>query len=303
MTPRTTAAPAASPPPTAPPDPASADASAPLGLLTDGALVDAAIGCQVAENAAKAGRLAAILEFRARQETLDAQRSPAAPSFFKLTPTQATTAEFAPGLAVTDRYVEIGLDIATRLSTLFPGLWAMCRSGRMDLNRAEVLLDTVAKFANPDDIATFAAEMDKFIAKYDDPDSPLCTVSRYQLQRAAWNRKRKYPQQSEEESFAAAFQKRRVTLRPGDDGIGSLGIRTALPDVMTVDYRLTLIAKQIQMATPTRPAPWSSCASTRPSTCSSASSKSARPTPASRPPSTPTATTMTSPPTATGRRG
>ena len=75
MTPRTsTAAPAASPPPSSPPPSSAsvstaaqaiADAQRPGGL-SDAALVDAAIGCQVAENAARAGRLAAILAFHAR---------------------------------------------------------------------------------------------------------------------------------------------------------------------------------------------------------------------------------------------
>jgi hypothetical protein len=208
MTPRTaTAAPAGSPPSNSPQtQPRPADSSTPpepatgfgvdpqqLDRCSDAALVDAAIGCQVAENAARAGRLAAIMAFEARQEPLDGGRRPASSSFFTLTPVQATTSEFAPGLAVSDRYVEIGLDIATRLSTLFPNFWAMCRAGRLDLGRAEILLSTVDKFANEDDIADFAASMDEFIAKFDDPGSPICTVTRSSLQRAAWRRKHRYP--------------------------------------------------------------------------------------------------------------
>ena len=126
----------------------------------------------------------------------------------------------------------------------------MCCTGRLDLGRAELLADIALKFANPDDIARFAAEMDEFIAKYDDPDSPLCTITRTQLQRAAWRRKHKYRQKSQDETFAAAFKKRKVTLRPGEDGIGALGVRTIITDAMTADYRLTLIAKQIQQDNP-----------------------------------------------------
>ncbi len=190
------------------------------------------------------------MEFHRREVARNEQGGPNDPSFFRLTPLQSTSSEFAPALAVTDMTIVVTLDIASRLIAWFPNVWAMCEAGRLDLGRAELLLDAVSHFANEDDIAKFAASMDAYLAKVDDPSSPICTVTRTQIQRAARYRKAKYPQKTEEESFSAAFQKRRLSFRPGEDGMASLSVRHMITDAMTADYRLTLIAKQIRNTNP-----------------------------------------------------
>lgn len=231
----------------APPRPASPP---PVRWLPDPGLVDVAVACQVAENAARARRLAAICEFYARAEARGGERSPAKPSFFVLTPRQSTTAEFAPALAVTDMTIEIQLDIAIRLINSFPTVWAMCEAGRLDLGRADLLLEAVQNFAHEEDIPRFAALMADYINKFDDQNAPICPVTRSQLQRAARYRKAKFDQKSEEETFAAAFKKRRLSFRPGEDGMGSLFVQNTVTDAMSADYRITLIAKQIRNQNP-----------------------------------------------------
>ena len=224
--------------PTPPPEPVS--------RLDDRQLIDLAVETQVTENASRARRLSAIVEFHRRQERAGGQRSPADPSYFVLTPLQATTAEFAPLLSVTDMNIEIQLDTARRLQEWFPNAWALCESGRLDLGRATLMLDAVTTFANESDIPRFAELMDAFLDKYDDKSSPIVTVTRAQLQRAARHRRSKFPQQTDEETFAAAFKKRAVHFRPDENGIGYLGATSMVTDLMTADYRLTLIAKKLQ---------------------------------------------------------
>lgn len=224
--------------PTPPPDP--------VGRLGDRQLIDLAVQAQVAENAAHARRLSAIVEFHRRQERAGGERCPAEPSYFILTPLQATTAEFAPVLSVTDLTIEIHLDTASRLLAWFPNMWALCESGRLDIGRAALLLEAVADFANEADIPRFAELMDAFIAKHDDKASPIVTITRAQLQRAARHRKSKFAQRSEEETFAAAFKKRGVRFRPDETGMGHLGATNKVTDLMTADYRLTLISKKLK---------------------------------------------------------
>ncbi|HET6627998.1 MAG TPA: hypothetical protein VFG63_16525, partial [Nocardioidaceae bacterium] len=63
-------------------------------------MIDAAIDCQVAENAARARRLAAVVEFYRREDARGGQRSPGDPSFFVLTALASTSTQFAAALSV-----------------------------------------------------------------------------------------------------------------------------------------------------------------------------------------------------------
>lgn len=212
---------------------------------TDQQLLDLAVRLQVEENAARARRLNALRDFHRRRVAESASQPNDRPSYFTLTPLQATTAEFAPLLGLSEMTVEIHLDNATELQDRFPALWRRCESGRLDLGRALLVLEQARSLANEEDIATFAAAMEDYFARLDDPAHPLCRISRSQLQRAARYRRLKLPQKTDETSFAEAFKRRRVSLRPGENGIAYLSVSTALPDAMAADYRLTLIAKQL----------------------------------------------------------
>ena len=214
--------------------------------MADEGLVKLAVESQVAENAARACRLLAFGEYHQRQVRQGGEPCPADPSFFVLTPMQSTTAEFSGVLAVSDMTIEIQVGIVDRLRTCFPNVWDQCLAGRLDLGRAQILLDAASSLANEEDIARFAKLMDDYIDKFDDKSSPICTVTRDQLQRAARYRKMKFEQKSEEESFAAAFKRRRLSFRPGEDGMGSLTMQSMISDAMTADYRVTLIAKKLR---------------------------------------------------------
>ena len=229
---------------TKPPPPPPSDRSP--GSMSDEQLIAWAVDAQVTENAHRAQRLLALSEFHTRRVAENGERCGADPSFFLLTPLQATTAEFSAALSVTDDTVQHHVEITEKLRGWFPNMWSQCLAGRLDIGRAVIVLDAVEKFAHEQDIPKFAASMDDYFAKYDDPTSPLCPITRGQLQRAVRYRKMKFEQKSSEQSFAEAFERRRLSFTPGEDGMASLCVRGMLTDGMAADYHVTLIAKKLR---------------------------------------------------------
>ena len=216
--------------------------------LADSAVVQLAVSAQVAENAAQARRLGAYLEIRdrcARDHLV--RRANAQQREFVMSPGEETAVEFGAALGLSETTVLADLHVVEELCRVFPRYWAQCMSGRLDVGKAAVLLDAGESIADPADVGRFAALMDEFLDRRDDPDSPLVPFTRTQLQSAARYRKSRFPQKCPEERFCAAFAKRRVRLdlQAGSTaGIGSLACTTAATDLMQADYRLTLIAKQ-----------------------------------------------------------
>ena len=214
--------------------------------LADDELVGFAVQTQVIENAQHARRLRAFAEVHARcARDHQARRADASQVRFVLTPGEETGVEFAAALGIAAQTVQVQLHFYERLSSRFPTLWSRCETGRLDLARAALILDAAESIADPDDVARFAELMDAYLDRHDDPGSPLLTLTRQQLQNAARYRKLKFAQKSDDQSFHAAFTKRRVRLDLDATGIGHLGCTNLGTDLTAANYRLTLIARKL----------------------------------------------------------
>lgn len=189
---------------------------------------------QVTQNAARARQLQLVSDLAARCAAEPTSISPAAEAGI----------EIGGVLGVSDVTVQGWLEQHHRLTSWLPGIWRLCRSGRLDLWRAQVFLDAAETLADEEEIRAFSYDVDAYLARYDDPSTAVLRISRGKLQRAATYRAMKRRRKDTEQTFSEAFSKRRVWLRPDDTGIGSLGVRTALPDLIAADYRLTLLAKK-----------------------------------------------------------
>lgn len=218
------------------------------GHLEDRALIDSSVAALVSENRARAERLDAVSRFHAQRVAEIGQRRSEAPSYFWLTPLQATKAEFAPLLGITELCIQIDLDLTDTLKVLFPGIWRRCLEGRLDIGRARLACDQLSKLTNDADKLAFAALVEEFLDKVDDPRSPVCTISRQSLRQAVRRRCLKFPQKDPNDSFPEQFEKRRVSLRADEDGMATLTAITAVHDAIAADYRLTLIAKKLRQA-------------------------------------------------------
>lgn len=202
------------------------------------------IAAQVTRNRAHAHQLDLYADMQRLCERDHEARRAAGLSRFN--PTAATEAGIEIGgiLGVSETRVKLDLHLRDRLVEWFPSIWHRCRQGRLDLARARIFVEAAEMLANEEDIARFAAAVEAYFAKYDDPDAALCTLSYSQLTRAARYRRMKYPQKSPESSFAEAFKKRQVWLRVEDNGLAALGTTGAAHELQACDYRLTLIARK-----------------------------------------------------------
>jgi Domain of unknown function (DUF222) len=216
------------------------------GRLTDEQLVAFAVQTQVTENAQHARRLRAFAEVYTRCERdHQARRANASQVRFVLTPGEETGVEFATALGITAQTVQVELHFYERLSSQFPTVWSMCETGRLDLSKAALILDAAESIADAADVGRFAELMDAYLARHDDPSSPLITLTRQQVQNAARYRKLKFRQKTDEQSFHEAFAKRRVRLDLDANGMGHLGCTNMGTDLTAANYRLTLIAKKL----------------------------------------------------------
>ena len=107
-----------------------------------------------------------------------------------------------------------------------------------------MVLEAATSLARAEDVPRLAALMAAFLAKHDDAEAPLVPLTRQQLSRAAAYRKQKFEQKPDGQRFAEAFAERRVFLRLGDNGVGSLSCSAACTDALLADHRLTLIARK-----------------------------------------------------------
>lgn len=162
----------------------------------------------------------------------------------EVAPTSEAAIELAGVLGVSDVSVQGWLRLHHRLTSWLPGIWALCLAGRLDLSRAELFVDQAATLADDQERRLFAADIDAYFARHDDPTTPVVRLSRTQLQRAAKWRAMKRQRADSTETFAEAFSRRRAWFRPDENGMASLGVSTAHHEAKTADYRLTLIAKK-----------------------------------------------------------
>lgn len=210
----------------------------------DQVLVAAGAEWLVAENRARAARMAAVARFYARRMAEAEAHGAGRPGFFVLTPLEATKAEFGPLLVVSPGIIEGEVALANDLQRWFPKTWAMFVAGRIDVSRIRVVHDQLECLTTDDDKAAYAALVDAYLEKHDDPAAPVHPVDRRRLQSTARLKCRKFAQKTKEENFNEAYQKRRVSLRADESGIAYLSCSTTVTDAMAADYRLTLIAQK-----------------------------------------------------------
>lgn len=212
--------------------------------VDDQALVAASAEWLVAENRARAARMAAVARFHARRMAEAQEHGSGRPGFFVLTPLEATKAEFGPLLVISPGVVEAELAVADDLRRWFPRTWAMFLAGRIDISRIRVVHDQLEYLTCDEDKAAYAALIEAYLEKQDDPGSVVHPVDRRRLQSAARMKCRKFTQRTKEATFNEAYQKRRVSLRTDESGIAYLSCSTAVTEAMAADYRLTLIARK-----------------------------------------------------------
>jgi hypothetical protein len=212
--------------------------------MSPAGLIDAAIGSQVRQNRDRALQLELYAEMQHRCQADHDSRKAAGLTAFNPTPAREAGVEMGGALGISEYRVMGDLHLRERLIAWFPAMWQRCRDGRLDLGRAKLFVDAAEQLAHEDDIPRFAASVEAFFDRYDDPDQPLCTLSYDRLARAARYRRLKFAQKSPDASFGEAFKKRRVWVRVEENGTASLGVTGAAHDLQACDYRLTLIAKK-----------------------------------------------------------
>jgi len=228
--------------PNSPDPPAGADP--PPADLSPQELVAEAVSSQVRQNRDRAWQLELYAHMQQRCQADHDARKAAGMSRFNPTPAREAAVEIGGALGISEYRVLGDLHLRERLVEWFPEMWQRCRDGRMDLGRAKLFVDAAEQLAHEDDIELFAASVEAFFDRYDDPDTPLCTLSYDRLARAARYRRLKFAQKSPETSFSEAFQKRRVWVRVEDNGTAALGVTGAAQDLQACSYRVTLIAKK-----------------------------------------------------------
>ncbi|MGH3369288.1 MAG: DUF222 domain-containing protein [Nocardioidaceae bacterium] len=221
----------------------------------DRALLDQMVTCQITQNRAHAARLEAIHTFHSRR--VAEQRHPAnadrRPAAGVVTPLHETQGEVAPLIGASEQSVAYAVDTAETLMTWLPRLWERCRTGRLEVYKALACADQLPHLASDADRIRFATAIQDWVDKHDpipdtaDPEDGggLCTLTRDRIGRAARYQRLKLPKQSQQETFAEAFRKRRVSLRVDEQtGMAWLSGTVAAHDAITADYRLTLIARK-----------------------------------------------------------
>jgi hypothetical protein len=215
-----------------------------LRALPDQALLGEAVTIQVRHNRDSSRQLETFAELRRRCESDYEARRARGPRHFVITPLTEMAIELAGALHVSEHKVKLDLLVRDRLVEWFPRIWDRCLSGRLDIARARLFVDAAERLANSEDIPAFAALIEAYFERYDDPGSPLVTLSYTQLANAARYRRLKFDQRSAEAGFAEAFRRRQVWLRPDESGVSTLGVSGSAHDLVACDYRLTLIAKK-----------------------------------------------------------
>ncbi len=215
-----------------------------LAALSDQDLLQTAARLQARQNADNAYRIESYAAMREHCEQDYAARKADGQEHFLLTPLRETATELTGVLHCSEKRIEVDLGTRDRVARWFPAMWQRCLAGRADVWHAQVLTDAAECLADEEDIPRLAELMEAFFTRYDDQASPLMTIDRQQLANAVRYRKLKFRQKSSAETFREAHAKRRVWASLADNGNGTLGVTCAATDVMSCDYRLTLIARR-----------------------------------------------------------
>lgn len=120
-----------------------------LRALPDPQLLDVAVQCQVRKNRDTAREIETYAEMRRRCESDYEVRRARGPEHFVITPLDETALELAGALHVDEHKIKLDLMLRDKLAAWFPLLWDRCLSGRLDIGRARIVVDSAEREPEP----------------------------------------------------------------------------------------------------------------------------------------------------------
>jgi hypothetical protein len=226
--------------------------------LSDHELLVSVEAAQRAMNLADATRLGHLLELFERRAA-DYKARKAEVPHFTLTPLEETAIEVAPLIGTTEGRVKQEVRAASALKARFPGIWALVRSGQLDMFRARIVSDAAdAHLADPGAVAEFSQQMADWFRRHlaeveraraaaeVGGDPPLVARTARQIgNRVSYLVKKLRPRDADER-FRRGFERRGVSTRTDGDGLAHLSLSHDVVSLKKVDYRLLLIAREMR---------------------------------------------------------
>jgi hypothetical protein len=127
--------------------------------VSDHELLVSIEAAQRAMNLADAARLSHLLELFERRAADYKARKVEAPHF-TLTPLEEAAIEVAPLIGTTEGRLRQEIRAASALKGRFPEIWALVRSGQLDMYRARIVSDAAeAHLSDPESVTRFAQDM------------------------------------------------------------------------------------------------------------------------------------------------
>ncbi len=230
-----------------------------MAELSDHELLAEVEATQRAINKADALRLAGILEFYERRRS-DHEARKAEQPHFTMTPLAETAMEVAPLVGATEGRVKQEVRVARSLKTSFPEIWALVVAGQLDLYRARIVSDAADKhLSNPTAVAELAEAMTTWFRRHlesvqaarskngdEQDDPPLVMRTARQIGNHVNHLVRKLRPKDSDERFRRGFERRAVHTNSTGDGLAQLTLSHDVVSLRLVDYRLTLIAKEMR---------------------------------------------------------
>ena len=219
-----------------------------------------------AEAAASAARLARLLAFHDRL-VARAAAAPRPPEDRRhLSALQETIVEAGSLWGLSPGRVRADLTRARVLSTHFPGVWALCRAGRLDGYRAGLVADAATGRLPEACWPELAERVTGWLHRHlrrpgEDPDLPewVCSSVKQLRNKLTYETARLAPRTGEE-AFRRGYADRHATAHthplpggPGGgvgDGMGTLSLTHSIDEGQLADYRLTLAAKALHAQRP-----------------------------------------------------
>jgi hypothetical protein len=226
--------------------------------LSDHDLLVEVEAAQRAVNLADAARLGFVLELFERRAA-DYKARKAEEPHFTLSPLEETAIEVAPLTGATEGRVKQELRAASALKVRFPEIWALVRSGQLDMYRARIVSDAAeAHLPDPAAVSRFAQEMAEWFRRHlgeveraraeagEGGDPPIVARTSRQIgNRVSYLVKKLRPRDADER-FRRGFERRGVHTRSDGDGLGHLSLSHDVVSLKLVDYRLLLIAREMR---------------------------------------------------------
>jgi hypothetical protein len=220
-----------------------------LHAATDREVLLAGRRALLRENQSNAERWLCFVEFYRRRLTTEEQRSAASPHF-ALTARQETVVEIGALWGMDSGRARKALNVALFLCQHAPGIWELCRTGRLDGYRATLVADAAReKLDGAEAIARFSTQVLRFLHKHltgvdGDPEAePIVTCTVKQLRNAITYALSKVQPARVDEEFRRAYAARGAFARDDVRGMAWLSVNGRVDQVRLAHHRLTLAAR------------------------------------------------------------